>query len=85
MDRFLVTHSLLYSWRRCIGPNPYEDMDSVDPMEDMLTVLRREPTEVTRAMQNGIDFEDMVTDIVMGNPPDPEDKWFLAAGNGDLG
>lgn len=80
MDRFLVTHSLLYSWKRCIAPNPYEDLEHpVDPMEDMLTVLRREPTEVTRAMQNGLDFEDLVTEIVMGNPPDPEDKWFRAA------
>ena len=80
MDRYLITHSLLYSWKRAISPNPYESMDSVDPMEDMLTVLRREPTEVTQAMQNGIDFEDLVTDIVMGRA-DPEHKWFLAAGN----
>lgn len=80
MDRCLVTHSLLYSWVRCISPNPYESMDSVDPMEDMLTVLRREPTEPTQAMQNGIEFEDLVTDIVMGRA-DPEHKWFLAAGN----
>lgn len=79
MAAYLMTHSLLSSWLYAISDNPYEDATTErDPMEEFMQVLRREPTETTEAMQKGIDFEDLVTDIVNGRG-DPENKWFAAA------
>lgn len=79
MAAYLMTHSLLYSWLYAIKENPYEDATTErDPMAEFMQVLRREPTETTEAMQNGIDFEDLVTDIVNGRG-DAENKWFDAA------
>ena len=79
MAAYLMTHSLLSSWLYAISDNPYEDATTErDPMEEFMQVLRREPTETTEAMQKGIDFEDLVTDIVNGHG-DPENKWFAAA------
>lgn len=67
MERFLVTHSLLSSWLYAISDDPYSDAtNEKDPLADFLTVLRREPTETTEAMQNGIDFENLVTAIADG-------------------
>ena len=77
---YLLTHSLLSSWLYAMKSNPYEDLLSErDSYEDFLKSLRREPTETTEAMQKGIDFEDMVTDIVNGVEVDPDDKWYEAA------
>ena len=44
-----------------------------DPMGEFMQTLRREPTPTTEAMQNGIKFEDMVTNIINGraDPNDP--------------
>lgn len=79
MAAYLMTHSLLSSWLYAIKDDPYADATSErDPMEEFMQVLRREPTETTEAMQKGIDFEDLVTDIVNGRG-DPENKWFAAA------
>ena len=79
MDRYLMTHSLLSSWSFLLKENPYETAESpADPMEDFMRVLRREPTETTEAMQNGIDFENDVTAIVQGRPVRNE-KWQDAA------
>ena len=79
MAAYLMTHSLLSSWLYAIKDNPYEDATTErDPMEEFMQVLRREATETTDAMQKGIDFEDLVTDIVNGHG-DPENKWFDAA------
>jgi hypothetical protein len=59
--------------------NPYGDMTTEkDSMEEFLTVLRREPTETTEAMRNGIEFEDLVTDILNGDA-DTGHKWYEAA------
>ena len=67
MGRYLMTHSLLASWLYTMKENPYEDMTTErDPMGEFMQTLRREPTPTTEAMQNGIKFEDMVTDIIDG-------------------
>ena len=79
MARYLITHSLLSSWLYALKENPYEDATSErDPLQEFLRVLRREPTETTEAMQNGIDFENLVDNVVYGSG-DPENRWYKAA------
>ncbi len=79
MARYLMTHSLLSSWRYLLRGNPYEDATTErDPVDEFMRVLRREPTETTKAMQNGINFEDLVTAII-GGDADPMDNWYHAA------
>ena len=79
MGRYLMTHSLLSSWLYTMKGNPYEDMTTErDPMAEFMLTLRREPTPTTEAMQNGIDFEDLVTSIINGRG-DPNDPWYAAA------
>ena len=64
---YLMTHSLLSAWLYSMQDNPFADATQEDTSkEDFLRVLRREPTPTTEAMQNGIDFENLVTDIVNG-------------------
>lgn len=77
-SRYMVTHSLLSSWGYAMKDNPFEDATSEgDPMADFMKTLRREPIPTNEAMQNGIDFENMVTDILAGvNPNHP---WTDAA------
>lgn len=59
--------------------NPYEDLTTErDNREEFLKALRREPTETTEAMQNGIEFEDLVTAIINQNY-DESHKWIEAA------
>ena len=61
---FLMTHSLLSAWLYSMKENPFADATTQDTAkEDFLRVLRREPTPTTEAMQKGIDFENLVTDI----------------------
>lgn len=83
MAAYLMTHSLLSSWLYSLRENPYEDMETEkDAREEFLKVLRREPTEVTEAMQNGNDFEALVTKILTGNAGTAfafEPKWYDAA------
>lgn len=79
MPRYLITHSLLSSWLYAMRDNPYADVTTEhDPYAEFLTVLRRDLTLTTEAMQNGIDFEDMVTDIVNGGG-DENHVWYDAA------
>ena len=79
MGRYLMTHSLLSSWLYTMKGNPYEDMTTErDPMAEVMLTLRREPTPTTEAMQNGIDFEDLVTSIINGRG-DPNNQWYAAA------
>lgn len=81
MERYMITHSLLSSWLYAMKDNPYEDATTEkDPYAEFLKTLNREPTETTEAMQNGIDFEDLVTAILKGNA-NPENKWYEAAFN----
>ena len=49
-----------------------------DPMAEFHADAAPDPTPTTEAMQNGIDFEDMVTDIINGRA-DPNDQWYAAA------
>ena len=62
MNRYLMTHSLLSSWLYMME-SQYESADR-NPMDEFLTVLRREPAPTSEAMQKGIDFENLVTAIV---------------------
>ena len=79
MQKYLMTHSLLSSWLYMLKGNPYEDATTEkDPMEEFLQVLRRKPTETTEAMQDGIDFENLVTDIIVGRG-DRSNRWWDAA------
>lgn len=69
---YLMTHSLLSAWLYSMQDNPFADATQEDTSkEDFLRVLRREPTPTTEAMQNGIDFEDLVTELVRGEQPNP--------------
>lgn len=78
--RYLMTHSLLSSWLYSMKDNPYADATTEDSSkEDFLRVLRREPTPTNEAMQNGIDFENLVTEIVHGAIVPDDDKWGKAA------
>ena len=79
MPRYLMTHSLLSSWLYAMKSSPYEDLTTAnDSFGDFLKTLRREPTETTEAMRNGIEFEDLVTDIINGDA-DESHKWYAAA------
>lgn len=81
MARYLMTHSLLASWLYMMRSNPYEDATTErNPLEEFMLTLRREPTPTTEAMQNGILFEDLVTEVVKGGG-DPNDQWYDAAAN----
>lgn len=76
---YLLTHSLLSAWLYAMQDNPYEDATTErDSYQEFLQTLRREPGEQTEAMLNGIEFEDLVTDIVNGDA-DTEHKWYEAA------
>lgn len=82
MARYLMTHSLLSAWQYAMSEDPYADSTTErDPMEDFMKVLRREPREVTEAMQNGIDFEALVYRIARGirETTDKDDRWYDAA------
>lgn len=80
MARYLITHSLLASWLYAMKDNPYEDATTErDPYAEFLTTLERKPTVQTDAMKNGIDFENLVTDIISGGIIDPKTKWYIAA------
>lgn len=81
---YLMTHSLLASWLYLMKGNPFEDATTEkEPFEDFLRTLRREPSQPTVAMQNGIDFENMVNSIVLAqaNPIYFDKKWEDAARN----
>mgnify|MGYP005838927619 CR=1 FL=1 len=79
MDRYLITHSLLSSWSYALKENPFADATSEkDSYAEFLQTLRREPTPTTDAMQKGIDFEDLVTNILNGRG-DLSHDWYEAA------
>ncbi len=78
MARYMITHSLLYSWLYAMQDNPYGG--ERDSYQEFLQVLRREPTPTIEAMQNGIDFENLVTDILQ-HKGNAKSSWFEAAGD----
>lgn len=53
---FRITHSLLSAWDYATG-----DRAGDDSLAEFVKTLKREPKERTKAMQDGIDFEDAVT------------------------
>lgn len=76
MARYMITHSLLYSWLYAMQDNPYSG--ERDAYQEFLQALRREPTPTTEAMQMGIDFENLVTDILQ-HKVNAKSIWFEAA------
>lgn len=77
---YLLTHSLLSSWLYAMKSSPYEDITTErDAMAEFISALRREPTETTETMRNGIEFEDLVTSIAAGEDADTSHKWYAAA------
>ena len=82
MARYLMTHSLLSSWLYAIREDPFEDATTErNHFAEFLDVLNRVPTPATEAMQNGIDFEELVTSIANGADyqTDREHRWYDAA------
>ena len=76
---YIITHSLLSAWLYAMKDNPYSDATTEkDSYAEFLQTLRKEPGEQTEAMRNGIEFEDLVTDIVNG-VADTGHKWYEAA------
>ena len=76
--KFWITQSLLNSWIYYINADEeYSDA----AWASFLSALRRERKEPTKAMQDGILFEDMVNRIVAGEAPTGEfnAKWDAAA------
>lgn len=80
--RFLMTQSLLASWQyqwsdfEKYGERAEEYREKA--WNEFLSTLRREPIPTNEAMQKGIDFENLVTDITLGRG-DPTHKWYEAA------
>ena len=82
MARYLITHSLLASWLNAIKEDPYEDVTTErDHYAEFLDALNRIQTPPTEAMQNGYDFEELVTSIATGAnyQTDREQRWYDAA------
>lgn len=67
--RYLITRSLLSSWLFMLDDR--FPSDTRNPLDEFLTVLRREPTPTSEAAQKGIDFENLVTSIVCGQNTQP--------------
>lgn len=83
MPRYLMTHSLLSSWLYAIKDDPFEDATTErDHYAEFLDVLNRVPTPTTESIQNGIEFEDLVTSIANGEFH-PKWEWELDK-NGNL-
>lgn len=77
---YMITHSLLSAWRWALTGNPYEDMTTEkNSAEDFLCALKREPSEITDAMQDGIDFENLVSVYANNGELEEENKWHDAA------
>lgn len=74
---YLMTQSLLSSWMYSMKDNPYDD-GTKNPMDDFLVALNRERGEPSEAMLNGINFENLVTDILSGENC-VGDEWYEAA------
>lgn len=80
MARYMITHSLLASWLYLLSENPYDDATTErDTFAEFMDVLNRVPTEPTEAMQDGIAFENCVTNVLRGKTV--PDNWSEAAVN----
>ena len=71
MSKLMINQSLLsaFDW----------SFKKEDGYEDFLKSLRKEPIETNEAMQNGKDFEELVTRIAEGKPVDEKSKWLKPA------
>ncbi len=67
-----ITKTLLESWRYCF--NCYEGYEE-EAYADFLRTLRREPSETTEAMMNGLTFEDRVYRAAAGKTIRSDAKW----------
>lgn len=67
MSKYLMTQSLLSAWLYIYKAREGKEEEAYD---SFLRVLNREPTETTKAMQKGIDFEDAVTAYLKGEEAD---------------
>jgi hypothetical protein len=81
--RYMITQSLLNSWIWTMKENPYEQMSDSDEeklskMDEFMLTLNREPIPTNEAMQNGIDFEELVIKIAT-DAPNYDHKWCAAA------
>lgn len=66
-NKFLITQSLLGSWEYCL---------SSGNLDEFASYLKRERKPPTKAMLDGIQFEDMVQAACNGHPPDKSHKWY---------
>ncbi len=66
MEKFWMTQSLLSSWTHFLTA---DEEYAESAFESFLKTLRREKSEPTQAMLDGIAFEDMVNAIVAGGVP----------------
>lgn len=86
MKKFWMTQSLLSSWMYFLTA---EEEYAEAAYDSFLKTLRREKTESSQAMLDGIAFEDMVNAIVAGREPSlpthrrilpaTQEKWIAAA------
>ena len=71
-----ITKTLLESWRYCFScAEGYED----EAYADFLKTLRREPSETTEAMLNGLAFEDRCYRAAEGKTIRSDAKWLEGA------
>ena len=76
-----MTQSLLNSWLWTMKENPYETADDAPKMsklDEFMLTLNRDPIPTNEAMQNGIDFENLVVKAATG-APDYDHKWGAAS------
>lgn len=63
LSKYLLTQSLLSSWLYALDTS----FDSPDKYTEFLATLRKEETPRSEAMQDGLDFEALVTRIIGGD------------------
>lgn len=72
MKRYLITQSLVSAWNYCF--DCYEGCEE-EAREDFLRTLRREASQQTEAMRNGLVFEREVYNAAAGRQREPHKKW----------
>ena len=68
MSKYLITQSLLSSW--------LWSYKMEDGYEDFLKTLRREPIQQTKAMLEGIRFENVLNAVLKGAEIEPNHEWY---------
>lgn len=66
--RYLITQSLLSAWRW--------GLTLEDGYNDFLKTLRREPIQQTKAMLEGIRFENVLNAVLKGAEIEPSHEWY---------